>query len=176
MLKNDKLEWMKQNIIHHWILLSNNVGWLIDICQDVCQILLLTFKTSFLVLFILYIRILLLTLPHPSVLAVAPPMNLQVRRVTERTIDIEWKGSSVVTDYLITYVPTSLGGLQLELRVQGNVTNTTINKLEPGLEYNINVYTVIDNVISVPVSTVASTCKFIGFVWLEFSFINQITL
>ncbi|KAK3545902.1 hypothetical protein QTP70_016587 [Hemibagrus guttatus] len=50
-----------------------------------------------------------------------------------------------------------LGGLQLELRVQGNVTNTTINKLEPGLEYNINVYTVIDNVISVPVSTVAST-------------------
>lgn len=87
-------------------------------------------------------------------------MNLQVRRVTENTIDIEWEGSSVGTDYLITYLPTSLGGEQLELRVEGHVTNTTISKLEPGLEYNINVYTVIDDVISVPISTVASTCKF----------------
>ncbi|XP_053483959.1 tenascin-R [Ictalurus furcatus] len=89
--------------------------------------------------------------------SVAPPMNLRARGLTERTIDIEWDGSSVVTDYLITYVPTSPGGVQLELRVQGNVTSTTISKLEPGLEYNINVYTVIDDVISVPVSTVVST-------------------
>lgn len=87
-------------------------------------------------------------------------MNLQVRRVTERTIDLQWEGSSVVTDYLITYVPTSPGGVQLELRVQGNVTNITISKLEPGLEYNINVYTVNDDVISVPVSTIVSTCEF----------------
>lgn len=79
----------------------------------------------------------------------------------EHTIEIEWEGSPVVTDYLITYVPTSVGGVQLEIRVQGNVTNTTISNLEPGLEYNINIYTVIDDVISVPVSTVASTCKFL---------------
>lgn len=88
-------------------------------------------------------------------------MNLQVCRVREHTIDIEWQGSAVVTDYLITYGPTSPSGVQLELRVQGNVTNTTISKLEPGLEYNINVYTVIDDVISVPVSTVVSTCELI---------------
>ncbi|XP_046708280.1 tenascin-R isoform X2 [Silurus meridionalis] len=89
--------------------------------------------------------------------SVAPPLNLQVPGVTERTIEIEWEGSSVVTDYLITYIPTSPGGVQLELRVQGNVTNITISKLDPGLEYNINVYTVINDVISVPVSTVVST-------------------
>lgn len=93
-------------------------------------------------------------------------MNLRVRGLTERTIDIEWDGSSVITDYLITYVPTSPGGVQLELRVQGNVTSTTISKLEPGLEYNINVYTVIDDVISVPVSTVVSTCEL--YFWFRF--------
>lgn len=107
----------------------------------------------------------LLTLwTHPSILAVAPPMNLQVRGMTEHTIDIEWEGSSVATDYLITYVPTSPSEVQLELRVQGNVTRTTISKLEPGLEYKINVYTVVSNVISVPVTTVVSTCEFSFFV------------
>ncbi|KAM9501333.1 tenascin-R [Clarias gariepinus] len=89
--------------------------------------------------------------------SVAPPMNLQVHGVTDRSIDIEWEGSSAATDYLITYSSTSPDGVQLELRVQGKVTNTTICKLLPGLEYNINVYTVIDEVISVPVSTLVST-------------------
>ncbi|XP_072544351.1 tenascin-R isoform X2 [Salminus brasiliensis] len=89
--------------------------------------------------------------------SVAPPMNLRIRGVTERTIDMEWEGSLVVTDYLITYIPTSPGGVQLEMRVEGNVTNTTIKELEPGLEYNINVYAVINNVISVPISALVST-------------------
>uniref|UniRef100_A0A8B9H0V6 Tenascin-R n=1 Tax=Astyanax mexicanus TaxID=7994 RepID=A0A8B9H0V6_ASTMX len=89
--------------------------------------------------------------------AVAPAVNLRVQGVTERSVDVEWEGSVVVTDYLITYVPTSPGGVQLELRVEGNVTNTTIRELEPGLEYSINVYAVINNVISVPVSALVST-------------------
>ncbi|KAL6490212.1 hypothetical protein MHYP_G00005570 [Metynnis hypsauchen] len=89
--------------------------------------------------------------------SVAPPLNLRIRGVTERTIDVEWEGSLVVTDYLITYVPTSPGGIQLEMRVEANVTNTTIKELEPGLEYNINVYAVINNVISVPISALVST-------------------
>lgn len=89
--------------------------------------------------------------------SVAPALNLRVQGVTERTIDVEWEGSLVVTDYLITYVPTSPGGVQLEMRVEGNVTNTTIKDLEPGLEYNINVYAVINNVISVPISALVST-------------------
>ncbi|XP_062849990.1 tenascin-R [Trichomycterus rosablanca] len=89
--------------------------------------------------------------------SVAPPLNLQVRRVTEHTIDLEWEGSPIVTDYIITYVPTSPGGIQQELRVRGNVTTIIVRELEPGLEYNINVYTVIDEVISVPIGTVVST-------------------
>ncbi|XP_017566451.1 tenascin-R isoform X3 [Pygocentrus nattereri] len=89
--------------------------------------------------------------------SVTPPLNLRIRGVTERTIDVEWEGSLVVTDYLITYVPTSPGGIQLEMRVEANVTNTTIKELEPGLEYNINVYAVINNIISVPISALVST-------------------
>lgn len=80
--------------------------------------------------------------------------------MTERTIDLEWEGSVVVTDYLITYVPTSPGGVQLEIRVPGNVTNGTIKELEPGIEYSVNVYAVLNNVISIPVSSQVSTCKY----------------
>ncbi|XP_030630465.1 tenascin-R [Chanos chanos] len=89
--------------------------------------------------------------------SVASPVNLKVQGVTETTIDLEWEGSVVLTDYLITYAPTSPGGVQLEIRVPGNVTNTTIKELEPGIEYNINVYAVLNNVISVPLSAQIST-------------------
>ncbi len=86
-------------------------------------------------------------------------MNLRVRGVSENTIDLEWEGPVILTDYLITYAPTTPGGVQLEIRVPGNVTNTTIKGLEPGLEYNINVYAVIDNIISAPMNTLVSTCE-----------------
>ncbi|KAK9979234.1 hypothetical protein ABG768_012674 [Culter alburnus] len=89
--------------------------------------------------------------------SVSPPMNLQVQGVSENTIDLQWEGPVFLTDYLITYAPTTPGGVQLEIRVPGNVTNTTIKGLEPGLEYNINVYAVIDNIISAPMNTLAST-------------------
>nr|XP_006634783.1 PREDICTED: tenascin-R isoform X1 [Lepisosteus oculatus]XP_015210849.1 PREDICTED: tenascin-R isoform X1 [Lepisosteus oculatus]XP_015210850.1 PREDICTED: tenascin-R isoform X1 [Lepisosteus oculatus]XP_015210851.1 PREDICTED: tenascin-R isoform X1 [Lepisosteus oculatus]XP_015210852.1 PREDICTED: tenascin-R isoform X1 [Lepisosteus oculatus]XP_015210853.1 PREDICTED: tenascin-R isoform X1 [Lepisosteus oculatus] len=84
--------------------------------------------------------------------SVAPPMNLRVVGITEHTIDLEWDGFVVVTDYLITYVPTSPGGVQMELRVPGNTTSTTIKELEPGIEYNINVYAVLIDMLSVPVN------------------------
>uniref|UniRef100_A0AAY4A5F8 Tenascin-R n=1 Tax=Denticeps clupeoides TaxID=299321 RepID=A0AAY4A5F8_9TELE len=89
--------------------------------------------------------------------SVTPPMNLRVRGVTERTVDLEWDGLVVLTDYLITYMPSSPGGVQLEIRVPGNITNSTIKELEPGIEYTINVYAVLNNVISVPVTTQVST-------------------
>ncbi|MBN3325392.1 TENR protein, partial [Atractosteus spatula] len=82
----------------------------------------------------------------------APPLNLRVVGITEHTIDLEWDGSVVVTDYLVTYVPTTPGGVQLELRVPGNTTSTTIKELEPGIEYNINVYAVLIDMLSVPVN------------------------
>ncbi|KAJ8270843.1 hypothetical protein GJAV_G00119910 [Gymnothorax javanicus] len=93
------------------------------------------------------------------ILAVAPPTNLHVRGVTERTIDLEWEGSPILTDYLVTYAPSSPGGVQLDIRVPGNITSCTIAELEPGIEYNLNVYAVLDTVISSPASTQVSTCK-----------------
>nr|XP_055057751.1 tenascin-R isoform X1 [Misgurnus anguillicaudatus] len=89
--------------------------------------------------------------------SVSPPTHLRVQGVSEHTVDLEWEGSMILTDFLITYAPTTPGGVQLEIRVPGNVTNTTIKGLEPGLEYNINVYAVIDNIISAPMNTLVST-------------------
>ncbi|XP_033493917.2 tenascin-R isoform X6 [Epinephelus lanceolatus] len=89
--------------------------------------------------------------------SVAPAMNLRVRGVTDRTIDVEWEGSVVLTDFLVTYTPSSPGGVQLEIRIPGNTTTCTISGLEAGMEYNINVFAVINNSISVPASITVST-------------------
>ncbi|XP_041805569.1 tenascin-R [Chelmon rostratus] len=89
--------------------------------------------------------------------SVAPAMNLKVRGVTDRVIDLEWEGSVVLTDFLVTYTPSSAGGVQLEIRIPGNITTCSISGLEAGIEYNINVFAVINNSISVPASITVST-------------------
>uniref|UniRef100_A0A8C6NZS1 Tenascin R n=1 Tax=Nothobranchius furzeri TaxID=105023 RepID=A0A8C6NZS1_NOTFU len=83
---------------------------------------------------------------------VAPAMNLNTRGVTDCTIDLEWEGSVVVTDFLLTYGPSSPAGVQYEIRLPANTTSWTIIGLEAGLEYNINVFAVINNTISIPAS------------------------
>ncbi|XP_060900647.1 tenascin-R isoform X3 [Labrus mixtus] len=89
--------------------------------------------------------------------SVAPAMNLKVRGVTDSTIDLEWEGSVVLTDFLVTYTPSSPGGVQLEIRLPGNITACSISGLGAGIEYNINVFAVINNSISVPASITVST-------------------
>ncbi|XP_013768350.1 tenascin-R isoform X3 [Pundamilia nyererei] len=84
--------------------------------------------------------------------SVAPAMNLKVRGVTDQTIELEWEGSVVLTDFLVTYTPSTPGGVQLEIRIPGNTTTCTILELQAGMEYNINVFAVINNTISVPAS------------------------
>uniref|UniRef100_UPI00398F100E tenascin-R-like n=1 Tax=Pristiophorus japonicus TaxID=55135 RepID=UPI00398F100E len=89
--------------------------------------------------------------------AVAPPKALRATDVTDRSIGLEWTGPVVVTEYLITYTPTIADGVRLELRVPGNWTAATINELEPGVEYNINVYAVLNNKLSVPITSRLTT-------------------
>uniref|UniRef100_A0A8C4ZM03 Tenascin R (restrictin, janusin) n=1 Tax=Gadus morhua TaxID=8049 RepID=A0A8C4ZM03_GADMO len=89
--------------------------------------------------------------------SVAAVMNVRVRGVTERTIELEWEGSAVLTDFLLTYAPSSPGGVELELRLPGNSTSCLISELGAGVEYNINVFAVINNSISVPSSITVST-------------------
>ncbi|XP_054482777.1 tenascin-R [Anoplopoma fimbria] len=89
--------------------------------------------------------------------SVAPAMNVKIRGVTDCTVDVEWEGSVVLTDFLVTYTPSSPGGVQLEVRIPGNTTTYTISGLEAGMEYNINVFAVINNSISVPASITVST-------------------
>uniref|UniRef100_A0A8C5BZT2 Tenascin-R n=1 Tax=Gadus morhua TaxID=8049 RepID=A0A8C5BZT2_GADMO len=82
-------------------------------------------------------------------------MNVRVRGVTERTIELEWEGSAVLTDFLLTYAPSSPGGGHSQL--PGNSTSCLISELGAGVEYNINVFAVINNSISVPSSITVST-------------------
>ncbi|XP_032386547.1 tenascin-R isoform X5 [Etheostoma spectabile] len=89
--------------------------------------------------------------------SVAPAMNVKIRGVTDNTVEVEWEGSVVMTDFLVTYTPSSPGGVQLEIRIPGNTTTCTISGLEAGMEYNINVFAVINNSISVPASITVST-------------------
>lgn len=88
---------------------------------------------------------------------VSPPEDLTVTDVTTEKVNLTWKNEMLVTEYLVTYIPTSPGGLQLDFRVPGDRTSATVSELEPGIEYLINVYAVLNNKRSVPVSARVAT-------------------
>ncbi|XP_041050034.1 tenascin isoform X4 [Carcharodon carcharias] len=88
---------------------------------------------------------------------VSPPKNLKVTEVNPKTVDLEWYNEVRVNEYLITYAPTTPGGLQMEIRVPGDQMSSTIQGLEPGVEYLINVYAILNNQKSIPVSARIAT-------------------
>ncbi|XP_076854360.1 tenascin isoform X2 [Brachyhypopomus gauderio] len=88
---------------------------------------------------------------------ISPPRDLTVTEVTPETVDLTWVNEVQVTEYLITYVPTAPGGLELDIRVSGEERSATIKELEPGVEYLISVYAVLNNKMSVPVSARVAT-------------------
>ncbi|XP_038614328.1 tenascin-R isoform X2 [Tachyglossus aculeatus] len=53
--------------------------------------------------------------------------------------------------------PTVRGGLQLQQRVPGDWSTVTLRELEPGLTYNISIYAVISDILSLPVSARVAT-------------------
>lgn len=73
--------------------------------------------------------------------------------VTPETVDISWANEMRVSEYLIKYVPTAPGGLELDMQVPGDQKKATVRELEPGVEYLISVYAVLNNKKSVPVNT-----------------------
>ncbi|KAM6316094.1 tenascin [Podargus strigoides] len=88
---------------------------------------------------------------------VSPPTELTVTNVTDKTVNLEWKHENLVNGYLVTYVPTSSGGLDMQFTVPGNQTAATIHELEPGVEYFIRVFAVLKNKKSIPVSARVAT-------------------
>uniref|UniRef100_A0A8C1A0L6 Tenascin Cb n=1 Tax=Cyprinus carpio carpio TaxID=630221 RepID=A0A8C1A0L6_CYPCA len=88
---------------------------------------------------------------------VSPPRDLTVTEVDPETVDLAWVNEMLVTEYLITYVPTAPGGLEMEMRVSGEKKTATIRELEPGIEYLISVFAVLNSKMSVPVSARIAT-------------------
>ncbi|XP_049751081.1 tenascin isoform X4 [Elephas maximus indicus] len=88
---------------------------------------------------------------------VSPPKDLVVTEVTEETVNLAWDNEMRVTEYLIMYTPTHAGGLEMQFRVPGNKTSTTIRELEPGVEYLIRVFAILENKRSIPVSARVAT-------------------
>uniref|UniRef100_A0A8C1IWF1 Tenascin C n=1 Tax=Cyprinus carpio TaxID=7962 RepID=A0A8C1IWF1_CYPCA len=88
---------------------------------------------------------------------VSPPRDLTLTEVDPETVDVAWVNEMLVTEYLITYVPTAPGGLEMEMRVSGEKKTATIRELEPGIEYLISVFAVLNSKMSVPVSARIAT-------------------
>ncbi|KAL2781978.1 tenascin precursor [Daubentonia madagascariensis] len=88
---------------------------------------------------------------------VSPPKDLIVTEVTEETVNLAWDNEMRVTEYLIIYTPTHADGLEMQFRVPGDQTSTTIQELEPGVEYFIRVFAILENKRSIPVSARVAT-------------------
>uniref|UniRef100_A0AAV2MPY4 Tenascin C n=1 Tax=Knipowitschia caucasica TaxID=637954 RepID=A0AAV2MPY4_KNICA len=88
---------------------------------------------------------------------VSPPKDLVTTVVNPETLDLSWENEMRVTEYLITYAPTAVGGLEMDMRVSGDHKMATIRELEPGIEYLISVYAILNNKKSVPVSARVET-------------------
>uniref|UniRef100_A0AAY4EAD7 Tenascin C n=1 Tax=Denticeps clupeoides TaxID=299321 RepID=A0AAY4EAD7_9TELE len=88
---------------------------------------------------------------------VSAPKDLTVTDVNAKSVNLTWMNEMLVTEYLVTYAPTAPGGLRHEFTVPGDRTATTIGELEPGIEYMINVYAVLNNKKSIPVSARVAT-------------------
>ncbi|XP_004372183.1 tenascin [Trichechus manatus latirostris] len=88
---------------------------------------------------------------------VSPPKDLVVTEVTEETVNLAWDNEMRVTEYLIVYTPTHEGGLEMQFRVPGNQTSATIRELEPGVEYFTQVFAILENKKSIPVSARVAT-------------------
>ncbi|XP_061859711.1 tenascin-R isoform X2 [Colius striatus] len=89
--------------------------------------------------------------------AVAPPENLRVTGISDSSIELTWDSSGAVTEYVISYQPSGPGGTQLQQRVPGDWSSITITELEPGVAYNVSVYAVISDVLSIPVTSKVMT-------------------
>ncbi|XP_027406431.1 tenascin isoform X10 [Bos indicus x Bos taurus] len=88
---------------------------------------------------------------------VSPPKDLVVTEVTEETVNLAWDNEMRVTEYLIVYTPTHEDGLEMQFRVPGDQTSATIRELEPGVEYFIRVFAILENKKSIPVSARVAT-------------------
>uniref|UniRef100_A0A673LDZ2 Tenascin-like n=1 Tax=Sinocyclocheilus rhinocerous TaxID=307959 RepID=A0A673LDZ2_9TELE len=88
---------------------------------------------------------------------ISPPRDLTVTEVDPETVYVAWVNEMLVTEYLINYVPTAPGGLEMEMRVSGEKKTATIRELEPGIEYLISVFAVLNSKMSVPVSARIAT-------------------
>uniref|UniRef100_A0A665TWY1 Zmp:0000000846 n=1 Tax=Echeneis naucrates TaxID=173247 RepID=A0A665TWY1_ECHNA len=87
----------------------------------------------------------------------SPPKDLTVGNITSDTVGVSWNNEMLVTEYLVTYVPTRPGGLLQDFTVTGDKTAATVKELEPGIEYLISVYAVLSNKRSIPVSVRVAT-------------------
>uniref|UniRef100_A0A4W4FV14 Tenascin C n=1 Tax=Electrophorus electricus TaxID=8005 RepID=A0A4W4FV14_ELEEL len=90
-------------------------------------------------------------------ISISPPKDLSISEITPKTVNLTWTNEMLVKEYLITYIPTSSDGLQLDVRVPGDLTTATITEIEPGIEYSIHVYAILDNKKSIPVGTRVAT-------------------
>uniref|UniRef100_A0A8C8AFG4 Tenascin-R n=1 Tax=Otus sunia TaxID=257818 RepID=A0A8C8AFG4_9STRI len=85
--------------------------------------------------------------------SVTPPENLRVTGISDSSIELTWDSPGAATEYVVSYQPAGPVGTQLQQRVPGDWSSITITELEPGVAYNVSIYAVISDILSIPVTS-----------------------
>lgn len=80
--------------------------------------------------------------------------------IGDNSIELTWDNPGAATEYVVSYQPAAPGGTQLQQRVPGDWSSITITELEPGVAYNVSIYAVIADVLSMPVTSKVMTSKY----------------
>nr|XP_018668975.1 tenascin-R-like [Ciona intestinalis] len=94
-----------------------------------------------------------------EMMIIEPPEYLHTTEIKHKSIGLEWMESlsENIDGYFVAYMPLHMHGQHENTTLVGDKTSTVLQGLTPGTEYLINVFTVYNERVSIPVQLSVTT-------------------
>uniref|UniRef100_F6TM76 Tenascin-R n=1 Tax=Ciona intestinalis TaxID=7719 RepID=F6TM76_CIOIN len=115
--------------------------------------------TSYVINVTSVIRIYKFDVFYVEIILIEPPEYLHTTEIKHKSIGLEWMESlsENIDGYFVAYMPLHMHGQHENTTLVGDKTSTVLQGLTPGTEYLINVFTVYNERVSIPVQLSVTT-------------------